>query len=1277
MKHLSELQLTFQKNTNLKLEGWRFLFKGLGQLSQLENLEIEIGDQCFLEDQGLSQLALAILCLLNLKKLTIVVESANFITSSCVKNIVDNLQCFSQLIELKLQFLEYQIEILEEKINIWSGLCFLQQINSLDLSLSFQYNHEKDIDEFFSALLSLKNLTQLSLNLDYNQQDFDFIEKLAFNLSQMTQLKELCLGLHGNLKDKNNIFLIFTFFRRLINLEKLDLKKCMGKNFYISHANDYYESLSYLPNLRDYQFEIYSFNKQIKESENIRINCLKNKQNLRNLSFSILDNLNDEQIDILNQALQNNKQMECLQIIISNNNIENKSFYLFQPLCSLQQLKQLKIHLSIYNNKINWLNQIIQDIGSIKSLQNLEIQLLIPTPLNQNKEQIFFSSLKFLNLNSFEFHLDSVIQEQDFQELGLVLQNQKQLQKLVINIQIKQYQNFDVVDNMQENQQQEQNQFQIESIDDFIEGIKSLQNLKELQYGISHSANTQALNPILESLSYLKNLENFQLLEDRDYEQSQLILLSKSLSNLSKLKQVKFYQINQISQETLQNQIQYICNISNLQQLHLTNNITNMDNTKLGIEKSFANLSELQSLELSIQIPKNSELLFEDIINGIGQLNKLQQLTANFGSYQFTDTGSYHFSQACSGLQNLIDLNISTFYIEENITSKGVKFLNEGFSKLKKLKTFDSYFVIPKLEFSKIVEGFFRNKCLKKANIKVETQEVPNAQEEIKNEEFTDQNIETKYKIDHQLTKMTSYFDYSLRQQVFDISKFYENFVNLSNLNQLLVFHYWDLGQDYSQLVEFSQIFKNLALAFEKFKKLQHLTIDLNSCQFDLEKIPIQNIQCLSQLNSLDLKLNLCSLQSDYILFDQFRYLNLLQNLNICIKKDTKFGKQAAISLGSSFMHLKRLQKLHIILDEGCQIESEGAAKIGTGLGFMKNLTDLQISISESCKINENGAMKLGEGISQLFALKEIRLSIQKNNNITEKAGAFLMTSLKNKKYLEFLHFTLQQESNEQTQEFIDELSKIFEESKLLNYVFLQVSFSEQLLICPDQIKKFVSQALFNYSDLQIINKNEQIQTTTVISSEQQYLYFLFTYNGNLVEFNPKIEFELLQQMEKNQKISIKFDFSNNEISNNKTVRVKEQIQKLKVKDLDIRLSFYQFSQNYLDEIILPAIKNENLLCFRLGLIQEQIQEIDDRAFMQIAEHLSLSNLLSLGLQFDDKTDENLFSDKYTIILKYLWNSKNLKEISLLCPQQRLNKLYRNAKYVKRIVKFQTSQFLY
>ncbi|KAL4496350.1 hypothetical protein ABPG73_007800 [Tetrahymena malaccensis] len=1249
MKHLSEISLTFQKSTNLKQEGWKYLFKGLEQLNQLEYLEIQIGECCFLEDQGLKLLADAISSLVNLKKLTIAVQNANFITSSSVKYIVDNLQNFLQLVELKLQILEYQIVILEEKLNIWSGIYFLKQIKCLDLSLSFQYNDEKDIDEFFSALLTLKNLTQLSLNLDYNQQNFDFIEKLTFNLAQITQLKELSLGFNKNQKENNDIALIFTFFRKLINLEKLDFQKCMLQSYFVRHSNNYYESLSYLPNLRDLKIEMNSNNIQIKDYLDQRINCLNNKQNIRNLTFKGSEvYLNDEQSYILNQALKNNKQMEYLKLQLSAIRNENQSIQLFESLCSFQQLKQLEISLKIDYKKINFLNKIIQGIANIKSLQHLKIKVFSQTRPDQDTEQIAFSYLKFLNLNSFECYLNSVILGGDLQELGQALQNQKQLQKLIINIQFKQYSNlfFIGIVQQQQQQQQQQNQFQIESIEDFVEGIKSLQCLKELQYGINHSIYTQALNPVLESLSYLTNLEKFQLLEDKNYEDSQLILLMKSLSKLNKLKQVKLQQLKEFRQETFQNQIQNISYLNNIQQLQLINFFQNMSNTKIGIEKTFFNLSQLLNLELKINITKNSELLFEDVINGIGQLNKLQQLIVHFGAYQFTDTGSYHFSQACSGLQNLIELEIFTFNFDESITSIGVKFLNEGFSKLKQLKSFESSFNIPKFEFSKIVEGFFTNKCLQKLKINFITQQMINLQERVENEQFIDQNIKANQNIDLKLTTLHSFFYCSLRQQTFEIFKFYENLINLSNLNEILIFHDWNLVQDQNQLVEVSYMFKNLALAFQQFKKLEKLNIELRNCQFNLEIIPIQNMKYLSQLKNLNLSLYSCFLYSDYILFDQFKYLNQLQMLDIQILQGTKFGKQAAISLGSSFIYLKMLQKLQLILQEDCQIESEGAAKIGTGLGYLKNLTFLTLFINESCKIDEIGAMKLGEGISQLFALNEIRLTIQKNNNVTKKAGAFLMASLRNKKYLEFIQFILEKQNNEQSQEFLDELSKLFEEAKFVYYLELAVGFSQCLLICPVQLKNFISQTSYNKVTLQIGDDNSIIKTKANFISEQKNISIQFTYNGNLVEFTPKIEFELLQKMEKNQVISIILRFSNNEISN-KILRVKEQIEQVKVKNLGIILQFYQFTQSYLDEIILPALKNEELLHFGLALYQKKIQEIDDSMFMQIAQHISKSNLLSLDLQFTDLTNENLFSDKCSIILKELWNSKTLRALSL------------------------------
>ncbi|EAR92233.2 hypothetical protein TTHERM_01051820 (macronuclear) [Tetrahymena thermophila SB210] len=1271
LKHISEMSLMFKKNTNLKQEGWRFLFKGLEQLNQLKCLEVQVGEQCFLEDQGLNLLIYAYSSLVNLKKLSLIVENANFISSSCVKNVFDYLKHFPELVELKVQILEFQIDILENKMNIWSGIYSLQQVQSLDLSLNLSYNNEEDIDEFFLALLSLKNLTQLVLNLGYNQQEFDFIEKMTLHLSKYTQLKELSLGLNGKLNEQQEDLLIFTFFQKLTNLEKIDLSKCFGNFLLFSFPDRYYESLSYLPHLRDLKIELIPQSNQKKGSAMKRVNCLCNKQNLRSLQLlSSYTDLNDEQSLILYKALQNNKKMEYLNLqlrIIPN---EHLSVQLIESLCCLQQLKQLEIQFAINSRSINSLNQIISAIGNIKSLQNLKMHLNFLDIPNLNQQQLVLSSLKNINLSSFEFQLDAVILGKEFQELGKMLQNQKQLQKLKIIIRFKQYQNFFFLDNQQQIQQQIQNHYQIESIEDFIEGIKSLQNLKELQYGINHSTNTQTLDPIFDSLSYLNNLEVFKLLEDKDYEDSQIVLLTKSLCNLKKLKQLKLQEIKSVEQEVLLCQIENISNLNTLQQLDFFNKIQNIDNMKIGVTKLFLNLSQLQSLQMAIQISQNNELLFEDIITGIGKLKQLQKLKIKFGQYQFTDTGSYHFSQACQGLENLIELMIDNIIIDDDMTQNGIKFLQEGFSKLQKLKIFDSDFYIPTVEFSQILKEFFTKKSLNELNIRVETKEKLNTKDDMEINQQIDQLIETKQNINHNLTKIFLDFEYCLKQQAFQIQKFYENLINLQNLNNLSIVHNWDISYDQNQQVDFTQIFKNLACGFQQFKKLQKLKIQLKNCYFDLEQIPIDNMKCLNNLKNLDLVLNFCSLYSEHKLFDSLKFLNQLQYLNICIDKHSKFGKNAAISLGKSLMHLKMVQKLILNLIEGCQIEQEGAAEIGTGLGYLKNLTFLNIYFMESCKINEIGAIKLGEGISKLLALRELYLTICSNNNITKKAGAFLASSLRNKKYLKKLNFVLLKENNEQGQEFLDEISKFFYESKHLKQSYLMVSFDEYPKYCPDQLKNFISELSGQDISLQISNRLPQIQTKMTIQSDEGQIKFIFSYDEKLTEYYPKIELELMQKIDKSKKIILNFEISDNNISSHKITSVKELIQQLQVQNLAIYLQFYQFSQIYLDEIIFQALKNKELLHFNLALRQEGVQEVQNEVLIQIGKRFSELNLLTLELIFSDSTYENLFTNKYALIFKELSHSKTLRAISIRSPYSNMNKLKRNMKYIQRLVTF-------
>ncbi|EWS75608.1 hypothetical protein TTHERM_001302823 (macronuclear) [Tetrahymena thermophila SB210] len=139
LKDLIELSLIFNQSTNLKQESWKYVFQGLEQLKQLQKLEIIIGESCSLEEQGLNLLSYAISSLTCLKKLIIIINKSNYVSVLSLKNLVDNFKYFSQIEELKLQVQEYQIDISEEKLNLWQGLSFLQSIQDLDISLNLQY----------------------------------------------------------------------------------------------------------------------------------------------------------------------------------------------------------------------------------------------------------------------------------------------------------------------------------------------------------------------------------------------------------------------------------------------------------------------------------------------------------------------------------------------------------------------------------------------------------------------------------------------------------------------------------------------------------------------------------------------------------------------------------------------------------------------------------------------------------------------------------------------------------------------------------------------------------------------------------------------------------------------------------------------------------------------------------------------------------------------------------------------------------------------------------
>ncbi|KAL4461911.1 hypothetical protein ABPG74_000756 [Tetrahymena malaccensis] len=1267
LKDIVQLQMIFQQNTSLKLEGWKYIFQGLEQLSQLESLELVIKNSCFLEDQGLNLFVYAVSSLTNLKKLIIDIQKSNYISTSSVKNLVNNLKFLDKIEDFTLKLIEYRVEDLDdEKLNIWQGLSHLKQIKKLNLSLNLLYISQKDFEDLLQALLSFKQLTKIDLDLDYKNQDIHFLKQLTICLEQLVYLKELTLSLAQKLQGKEEIFLITNFFRKLINLEKIDISKCF-QNFGYDQTDQYYESIGYLPHLQDLQLEFAYDNQQIvsKDFEIKRANCLSNKKSLQKLQIiSNQIDLRDETYIQLFQNLKNNTTIQYLILNLKSIQKEQLSQDIIESFKLLRDLQQLSFKTDIYNSNIILVNKILEAIGKIQSLKQLNLEFNNLSVYSARKQDLAFSHLKQLNLQSFYVQVDAMVLGKEFQELGQVLQKQANLQNLSLiikfEITVKQLFNFG------NQQKQSEKQNTVESFEDFIEGIKSLKNLKQLKYGITHSESRYFLNEILVSIQHLQSLESIEVIYNHDYEHTQIDLLFKSISCLYNLKKITFDNLRSIDQVTYSNQLQYLSSLKNLEHLHFTSNRIKLTNSDcIGYEQLFSNLTKLKTAYLIVEMSQNQD---QDFFKGLSYLQNLQKLTFNLENYEFTDLSIKYFSQACESLSSLNELTISLFNIDNNFTEKGAQTLQEAFCKLNKLKFLDAHFLIPNVKLSKTIEGFFKNKYLNRLSIQIETKEDIDVEEIPHNQELVIEN-QTEQFPNFNITEMCLYFYYCLNFQKEDFSKFYERMKDLQNLNNLQICYDWDLSKSPGELIEITSILAKMFACLGNLKRIQQLKLEFLNSKYSLEEVPVQNMKYLSNLKQFELTLKNDNIMQDCLLFDQFQYFKQLQVLIVEINQ-ASFSKDAAISFGNSLQNLKQLLKFYLILGgNNCQIGPEGATQLGKGIGCLKYLRELKIQLDESCQIKEIGAIKLAEGISKISQLLSLFLDIKNQNNIGKQGGASLAASIRNSKNLRYLYFQILKEGNEQGQEFINEISESLKELKQLQKTIVFVCFDEVLKFCPQQLKEFISFACNSNTQLKLIKELEYNQSNIISEGYQRKLQLVFSYNKCLSEFIPLVEIGCLQDISGEDNLEIVFEFNKN-TNKSQIANVSEQIQNLKTRNLRFKIQFYQYEQLFVNELIIPAIKNQNLSHLSLVLNSKIVNQIDSDYFVLIGQHLNKLNLITLRLSFRDSNfTQSYYNKHYQKILQQLKHQNTIRCLSLYRISE-VYKTYPNVKYIHRLVTF-------
>ncbi|KAL4461305.1 hypothetical protein ABPG72_012857 [Tetrahymena utriculariae] len=774
---------------------------------------------------------------------------------------------------------------------------------------------------------------------------------------------------------KRRGFPYYQFYQKVYQFTKIEISKCF-QNFAFEQTDQYYESIGYLPELQDLQIE-YAYESQQKITEDFQIkraNCLNNKKNLQKLQIS------SSQIDLRDQTyiqlfsnIKNNTKIQFLDLNLKSLQKQCLSQNILESFEYIRDLKQLSFKIDLKNTNIILVNNILEGIGKISSLKQLNLQYNSQNVYQKRKHQLALSHLKGLNLQSLEIQIGAIILGKEFQELGQVLQKQANLENLNLNIQFEVKLlvfSFGAIQ-----LQNEQSNNKIESFEDFIEGIKNLQSLKQLKYGITRSQTRSEINEIQVSIQHLQSLESIEVVNIYDYELAQIDLLLKSISFLKNLKKLNFDNLKQINQATYSKQLKYFSSLKNLEHLDFTSNCIQLPNyDKIGYEQLFSNLTKLLTVNLKIELGQNQENQEQNFFKGLSYLQNLQILNLNLKNYEFTEKIMKYFSQACEFLINLTNLTIWIFNINNYFTLTGATTLQEAFFQLKKLKFFDTHFLTPNVEISKIIEGFFKNKYLNHLYMQIETKEDIQIVEKPKVSRIEVETESTQFP-NFNTTEIILGFQFVLICQEEDFCQLYDRIKHLQNLKYLQILHDWDLLQNSGEA-------------------------------------PIQNIKYLNSLQQFELTFKNNNLMNDYLLFDQFQYFKQLQLLKIDIQQ-TSFSQYAAISLGLSLQNLKQLLKLNLILLNICQIGPEGAAQIGKGIGCQKYLSELKIQFGESCQISEIGAIKLAEGISMISQLQNLVLDIRGKNNVGKQGGVSLASSIRNSKNLRHLFFQILKEGND------------------------------------------------------------------------------------------------------------------------------------------------------------------------------------------------------------------------------------------------------------------------
>ncbi|EAR97806.2 hypothetical protein TTHERM_00954280 (macronuclear) [Tetrahymena thermophila SB210] len=871
--------------------------------------------------------------------------------------------------------------------------------------------------------------------------------------------------------------------------------------------------------------------KQAKESIP-RYEVLDDSQTL-NLIFDALNQIHHQKDLLINQNLD-----QFLDVINLNIFVKQFEHLIIEDQQSFLQLLENM-------NKVKCFKLIVESQSFIEQDSFFKIVQVI-----QNKEQ----------LEEIELDLNTAIQFNFLEKIGICLQNKSNLNKISIKVQKNIF---------------EEDQFQC-----IIEQIAKLEQLSSLSLELDFSKLVvNGITILSQNLKCLKNLKSLSLsLKTSDIFLrgfSEFFKILKELNMLDSLK-IKVSEPPVFSSEEIDLFIEGFQKLNQIKSLDLSNFFGNVfldDEIRI-----LDAIKEKQLKSISLHFGLFGKLN-EKQKSVIGQfLQKAKQTTQEFelGFSKIAQIDTDFANQISQQIQNFQEIKQLTLIFNGNFSTKGLEFILSSLQNLTSLNTLN-------LQFSMILSFYNFKQLFNSISQLVNLKKLDLAFDNINFEKsYFNGVIHPFYKLQN-LTELT--FNFTHSEQVEILEFFFEG---LQYLHQL---KYLSLDAIFLSRHLNERIFVNLINSLSQITQLKYLKFKIISNPFDDEIILVnmfEQLGYLEKLEHIEFEIN-TNYTIDIIsgFGGWLKKLQLLKYLDITFKNVVSIEELHCLM---SYLNLSNLTNLYLKFEK---LNSDDVREniLESDFQPLKKLNVLQISSQAQKKQNINLYVLFLKAIQYLQNLQFLDLNLGSCMPIVDQATFYLkqcFNALKNLKELRLVvYFPDNNLKKQGFQDFCISFSYL-EELTILSGIF---SF-------PNNISSNIIQSFQSLKNIKELNlKLESYQYS---------------------KGNPYIQYAILdnpQQFSKLTKMQLTFNYSQSDYSLSNFLKILSNQRQLTSFLLQVEEK-YQLSNEEIEQLGKTLLNLTQLKQFDCYLFSDC--QIEEESFKILSNGVSqLQNLHSLSFQTD------------------------------------------------------------